>query len=863
MSKPKIILTLAAIFSLALVINLGTALAQEESVTTAGDEPVTAVQEEPVIAAQDEPAGAAEEIFNQEPVPVVESAAATEDNALSAEILGVDEPTLLPSSPFYFFKEIGRGISNTFTFSAEKKAEKRLNQAAERLAETKVMLSETNSEDSSQNKKIANSFVKYQKDIAKAEASINNTKKDSDAYNNLMTKAVDKYSAFAKVMAVDEDLALDIDKDIVQEIYKSKEGVLNNLAGVIENLPDSAKLEDILQNQPGSNFKEFRNLEVLGELESKLPEQAGEAVKQAQEKIRAKMEEKLAASTEGKTGEDFANYVIALKGNQAEQMAILDELGKSENLPDDVVAGFRKAKDGAAINFSKKMINHPAAEAMMEEIASGDIDKLRVLEDMADALPDYSEVKDELEKARQKGIDRAVVKMNQIESVDDKINFLIRDGVPDAKSFVMLDQLQAKFSPDQQEQVKAVRNKAFQIFSDIVDNAENSDKLLERLSNDSPKDVGLIATIRQNLPAGMAPKFEQLVKKQLEKVEERLMKEDNVEKLISLRAEMDSSPEAQAMMESVRPGLMDKINKEQMSRVSEAFENAAGPSQVVEIANKYNEILEKYPQVAENIDKVNPGLVKNLIEVQTKKIEEGIEKITDPEEMQRTLEGLEASGMEKFKDQIGTEAKERITNKIINQQKGVEKTKFMEQMKQETGGELNQAEMEKMFDDNVGNLIESSGGRPNAGIKQETEKVIREKVETTIREQKMQAEIQKQMPGNIPGGRQTGGGMGIEVEYNLPAKEIKTPLEPKEINAIKDEASRAAEQKARQQATEQMKPSLPANIPSGPSAAEIESIRQQQMQQQIPQNQGPTPNQIQQMQPGTTQPAPIQPMMPR
>lgn len=787
MSKLKIILTLVAMFGLALVINLGTALAQ------------------------DEPAEAAEEIFTQElEAPAVESAAAEEDNALSAEVLGVDEPKLLPSSPFYFLKEIGRGISNTFTFSSEKKAEKRLNQASERLAEVKEMIANADSEDSRGNKKIVKSLEKYQKDVEKAEAKINSVKKDSAAYNNLLDKAVDKYSAFAKVMAADEDSALDIDKDIVQEIYKSKEGVLNNLAGLIENLPDSSKLEEILQNQTGSDFKEFRNLEILGELESKLPEQAAEAVKQAQEKIRAKMEEKLAKSTEGKTGEDFANYVIALKGNQAEHMAILDELGKSENLPDEVIAGFRKAKDAAAINFSKKMINHPAAAEMMEEIASGDIDKLRVLESMADALPDYSEVKDELERARQKGIDRAVEKMSRIESVDDKINFLIRDGVPDAKSFVILDQLQAKFSPEQQEQVKAVRNKAFQIFSDIVDNAENSDKLLERLSTDSPRDVGVIAAIRQNLPVAIAPKFETLVKKQLEKVEERLMKEENIEKLIDLRSEMDASPEAQALIGSVRPGLMEKINKEQVDRVSRAFENAADPSRVVEIANKYNEILEKYPQVAETIKKVNPGLVKNLIEVQTKKIEEGIERITDPEEMQRTLQGLEASGMEKFKDQIGVEAKERITNRIVNQQKELEKNKFMEQMRRESGGEIDQQEMEKAFESNVGNLIESSGGRPNAGIKQEIEKVIREKAEVIIREKKME-----QL-------NQTTGG---------------------QIKEVRPEA----EQKAIEQKTEQIKQNQPGSIPSGPSAEEIERIKQEQMQQVMPKNIGPAPDQSQPM----------------
>jgi len=802
MKTTKTILILTAIFSLALVFS------------------------QTAVSAQDNTADLAEEVIIEEPfsqvleAPVVESSAATEDNSISEEILKVDEPKLLPSSPFYFLKELGRGISNTFTFSSEKKAEKKLEQAAERLAEVKKMLSQTDSGDSNQNKKIVNNLVKYQKDIAKAEASINNVKKDSTAYNDLMDKAVDKYSAFAKVMAADEDLALDIDKDIVKEIYRSKENVLNNLASLVEKLPDPKKLEEVLQNQAGSDFKEFRNLEVLGELESRLPQRAAQAVKQAQEKIKTKIEEKLATSMEGKRGQDFANYVISLKGNQAEHLAILDELAKSSNLSDEVVNNFRKIKDAAAINFSKKMINHPASQEMMEEIASGDIDKLRVLESMADALPDYSAVKEDLEKARQKGIDRAVEKMSQIESTDDKINFLIRDGVPDAKSFVILDQLQAKFNPDQQEQIKAVRNKAFEIFSDIIDKSENKEKLLERLSSDNPKDIETMAAIRENLPVNVAPKFEQLVKNQLEKTEERLVNEENIEKLIGLRTQIDASPQALQLIDSLKPQLIENVNKEQMKKVARAFEQAADPSRVVQIANEYNEILEKYPEVAATIKKVNPGLVKNLIETQTKKIEEGINKISDPEEMQKTLQDLEATGMEKFKNQIGTEAKERITNKIIDRQKTLEKNKFMEQMKQVEGeGEINQQEMERMFEEKVGKMIESSEGRPNVEIKQEMEKVIEEKTETIIRE-KMEQQLNQtpsgQQPEQMPGvqSRPSTG----EIEKTM--QEQIQQIIPKIISPEQDQSQQ---------------------MPSG------EIDRQQQLQQIIPKIISPEQDQSQQM----------------
>ena len=55
------------------------------------------------------------------------------------EALGAEEPSLLPSSPFYFLKEWKRKISLVFTFSAVKKAEKELQFASERAAELKAL----------------------------------------------------------------------------------------------------------------------------------------------------------------------------------------------------------------------------------------------------------------------------------------------------------------------------------------------------------------------------------------------------------------------------------------------------------------------------------------------------------------------------------------------------------------------------------------------------------------------------------------------------------------------------------------------------------------------------------------------------
>jgi len=780
--------------------------------------------------------------------PQAESPAADEENGLNLELLNVGDPELLPSSPFYFFKEAGRAIQSALAFSSESKAEKKLGQAAERLAEIKKMIRSESLSDKDE-RKIVKSLEKYQSSVEDVSKRIEAIKGEGDRYNRLMEAAIEKYAAFAKAMAPDEDLALDINRDIASEIYRAKESVLSDLGGLIGELDSPAeKLEEILNGQSGSEFKEIRSLEVLKQLEGKLPARAAEAVMAAQQRIRERMETKLAASVEGKTGENFAGYLIALKGSQFDQLRILDELSKSESLPDEVLNGFKQAKDAAAINFSKAMIKHPAVAEMMEEIASGDIDKLRVLEDLADALPVYPEVREELEKARQRGIDRAVEKMSAIENVDDKINFLIRDGVPDAKSFVVLDSLQAKFSPEQQEQVKAVRNKAFQIFSDIVDNAENRERLIARLSSDSPKDLAVISAIREHLPVEFAPKFDELLKDQLAKVEERIASENNIEQLVRLRSKLDASPEAQEIMARLKPRMMAQINERQMEKVQAEFKKISNPVEIVELANRYNEILSDNPGVLKSLNNASPGLVEKLAAAQAEKIAAGISNLTDPDALTALVDKLDSAGLGDFENKISVQARNTIKNVVVNQRKEAEKLKFMEQLRAESRNMISDAEGEKLFDEEVGALIDSFGGKPSGEAIEKARAKAMEAVNARI-----QTEIEKRKAAAAQSGTE-----GTGIPSDIPSGVIRensggNPPSAEEINRIQEEARRRAEEKARQNsvapsggenyvppsAPQRGEGSAPSVVPQGsgnygPSAEEIERIRQEQMNKFMP-----------------------------
>lgn len=59
---------------------------------------------------------------------------------VTVEDLGIENPGLLPTSPFYFFKNWGRGIQRLFTFNTVSKAELELKIANEKAAEIKQIL---------------------------------------------------------------------------------------------------------------------------------------------------------------------------------------------------------------------------------------------------------------------------------------------------------------------------------------------------------------------------------------------------------------------------------------------------------------------------------------------------------------------------------------------------------------------------------------------------------------------------------------------------------------------------------------------------------------------------------------------------
>jgi hypothetical protein len=85
------------------------------------------------------------------------------------------------------------------------------------------------------------------------------------------------------------------------------------------------KLDEILEKQKGSQFKNFKNLEVLKNLEEKVPEEAKEAIKKAQENALKRLQgdlEKMSPEDQ----EKFKEYLEKISGEKEKHLEIMENL---------------------------------------------------------------------------------------------------------------------------------------------------------------------------------------------------------------------------------------------------------------------------------------------------------------------------------------------------------------------------------------------------------------------------------------------------------------------------------------------------------------------------------------------------------
>lgn len=256
------------------------------------------------------------------------------DEDVQPEDLGVSEPKVLPDSPFYFLKNWARGIQNVLTFNPLKKAELRLKFADEKLMEVKKMVEKI--KDPEKIKKATENYQQEEEKIKEQVEKIKEKAAENPQVESFLDKFIHQQTLHEKLL---EKLETQVPSQAFEKIKEAREAHLENFRDVMLKLEDrqekiTEKLDKTMEEQKGSEFKEFKNLEVLKNLEEKVPEEAKEAIKQAE----GNALERLQGDLEKMSPEDqekFKEYLEKISGDKEKQLEIMENLkAKIKEVPE-------------------------------------------------------------------------------------------------------------------------------------------------------------------------------------------------------------------------------------------------------------------------------------------------------------------------------------------------------------------------------------------------------------------------------------------------------------------------------------------------------------------------------------------------
>ena len=247
------------------------------------------------------------------------------DEEVEPEDLEVKEPKLLPDSPFYFLKEWGRGIMSFFAFGRIKKSELEQKFANEKLMELKALV-----EKNGDPKILEKATEKYERALERIRTRVQNIKQKAEE-NEEVEEFLDKFTRHQLLhQRVLKKLESQVPLEVFEKIEAARKKHLESFGEVMTRLEDRAEkikenLEENMDEIKGSKYKNFKNLEILIELEEKVPEQAKEAIQGAQENALKRLKDDLEKMSP-EDQEKFEEYIDKISGDKGKQLEILENL---------------------------------------------------------------------------------------------------------------------------------------------------------------------------------------------------------------------------------------------------------------------------------------------------------------------------------------------------------------------------------------------------------------------------------------------------------------------------------------------------------------------------------------------------------
>lgn len=253
-------------------------------------------------------------------VPAQADEASTSTDIISETItandLGVNDPVILPDSPFYGLKNLWRSLRLTFTFDKVKKAEKSLQYANERVLEAQKLAQKR--QDAKGAALLNKTISHYAQDLATLQETTDSIDGDVDT-NTRLNQLVAKIAEFdIKRRLVLDNIADNAPESVLLKIMEAKKQSAQSLTKVLaRTIPEdeiAQRVDAILQAQDDNNLQGVLDLASIKELSDNAPADMQEKLGEVEDKIIQRFQKRIANLTdeERQQLEDyFANAGIA------------------------------------------------------------------------------------------------------------------------------------------------------------------------------------------------------------------------------------------------------------------------------------------------------------------------------------------------------------------------------------------------------------------------------------------------------------------------------------------------------------------------------------------------------------------------
>ena len=344
------------------------------------------------------------------------------DENIIADDLDISEQNVLPNNPFYFFKRGWRGIQSAFIFNPVKKAELKLRFADERLIEAKKMAEAVDSKKASDI--ISKAIENYEKEVKRV-------KEQMDKFEGIEVERVEKFvERFSDHQIKQQKLINRIEKkltekevspEIIEKIIEHKERAMEHFAnGALSAVNPEVlreKLEKVIEEGSGSEFKHFKNLEILKSLEERVPEEARKSIIKAQENAKKSLNNFLSDNKEN--SERFKNFIENSGGDALRKLKVIDELD-IDNFDGNIKRILNDAREKTldkAHDIFENIDTDDAKDKFFKRLENINIKDLNIINRLEEKLP--ADATERLRNAKEKVIENR----NKIkERLENKIN---------------------------------------------------------------------------------------------------------------------------------------------------------------------------------------------------------------------------------------------------------------------------------------------------------------------------------------------------------------------------------------------------------------------------------------------------------